>query len=193
MEVENGHFNNLQLLGDECFTYSGEDTELTVREFWSWYFSDLLDIKTRVAEYLVSKALGMNEAYNTGYWTAQSIKYRERRLELRSAAYMKSIADIEPSVEHIRHIDIRVRENDVYVFCLLPGKTKEKANPLVLDNWKFYVIPTWYIRLECGSNGTITMAKVQRLVKQTEFKNLKADIDQAIDTIEALRKTKPLG
>ena len=139
------------------------------------------------------KSLGMNEAYNTGYWTAQSIKYRERRLELRSAAYMKSIADIEPSVEHIRHIDIRVRENDVYVFCLLPGKTKEKANPLVLDNWKFYVIPTWYIRLECGSNGTITMAKVQRLVKQTEFKDLKADIDQAIDTIEALRKTKPLG
>ena len=132
MEVENGHFNNLQLLGDECFTYSGEDTELTVREFWSWYFSDLLDIKTRVAEYLVSKALGMNEAYNTGYWTAQSIKYRERRLELRSAAYMKSIADIEPSVEHIRHIDIRVRENDVYVFCLLPGKTKTLFRKLFL-------------------------------------------------------------
>lgn len=187
MDQENDS-NNLQLSGDECFTYEGEATDLTVQDFWRWYFSDLLDIKTRVAEYLVSKALGFQEAYNTGYWTAQSLIYRDKRIELRSAAYMKSIIDEEPSLANIRHIDIRVRENDIYVFCLLPGKTKEKANPLILDNWKFYVIPTWYIKLECGNNSTMTMSKVQRLVKQTDFMNLKADIDQAIDTVEAKKR-----
>lgn len=176
------------LSGKEHFSYKGELLDLSVQELWKWYFSDLIDIKSKVAEYLVTKALGFEEPYNTGYWSAHSIVYRGRRLELRSASYMKSIHDEKPSMEYIRHIDIRVKDCDVYIFSLLPGKTKEEADPFNLDNWMFYAIPAWYIWSECGCNSSITMSKVQRLVKRSDYVDLKADIDKAIDSIDKSKK-----
>ncbi len=171
------------LTGNEHFSLKDTCTDLSIQELWKWYFSDLIDIKSKVAEYLVTKALGFSKPYNTGYWSAHSIVYRGRRLEIRSASYMKSIYDINPSMKYVRHIDIRVKDCGVYVFCLLPGKTKEEADPLKIENWKFYVIPTWYIHPECGCNSSITMSKVQRLVKQSDYADLKADIDRITDGI----------
>ena len=169
-----------QRSGSETFTYMGKDTDMTVLEFWSWYFSDLLDIKAKVAEYIVTKALCFEEGINTGYWTAHNIVYMGKRIELRAASYMKSDIDSKVHDEYIRHIDIRVRDTDLYVFCLLPGKSKEEANPLIIDNWEFYIIPIWYIKSECADNKTITMSKVERMVKPTDYNDIKNVMDQNI-------------
>ena len=177
-EIGSNHLN-----GGETFWQSGKETDLTVLEFWRWYYSDLLDNKARVAEYLVSKALGFTEASDSGFWAPHSIVYIGKRIEIRTAAYMKSTADDEPSDKHIRHIDIRAKDCQAYLFCLLPGKTKETADPLILDNWEFYVIPTWYLELECGNNTTITMSKVRRLVKQSTYEGLKRNIEHAISKV----------
>lgn len=69
------------------------------------------------------------------------------------------------------------------VYSQLLAWKNDKADPLKIENWKFYVIPTWYIWSECGINSSITMTKVQRLVRQSNYMDLKADIDKAIGSI----------
>ncbi len=168
------------LKGSEAFTLRGNDTGLTVLEFWRWYYSDLLDNKARVAEYLLLKALGFSGANDSRFWSPHNVIYKGSRIEIRTAAYMKSSNDDEPSDKHIRHIDIRAKDCQAYLFCLLPGKTKETADPLILDNWEFYIIPAWYLELECGKNITITMSKVRRLVKLSRYGSIKEEIDKVI-------------
>lgn len=48
-----------QLNGLEKFTLHGADSDITVKEFWSWAYSDLLNNTYRgvLAEFLVYKAL----------------------------------------------------------------------------------------------------------------------------------------
>ena len=173
--------NDKHLIGNETFSYEGVDTDMTVIDFWRWYFSDLYDIKSKIAEYLVSKALGLTEAYNTGYWSAHSIKYRDKKIEIREASYIRSTGDNNSSKQCIKHIDIRARDNDFYIFCFNVGKTIHDSNPLILDNWEFYVVPTWYIESESGNKNTICLSKVRRLVRVVKFPELKDNIDKIID------------
>ena len=48
--------------GNEEFTLGGENTGITVGEFWGWAYSDLLDNTLRgvLAEFLVEKSLSPN-------------------------------------------------------------------------------------------------------------------------------------
>lgn len=48
-----------QLTSNNIFTFHGEDTGLSVVDFWSWAYSDLLNNTDRgvLAEYIVHSAL----------------------------------------------------------------------------------------------------------------------------------------
>ena len=50
---------NKPLTGDEEFTLRGVGTGLTIKDFWSWAYSELIDNTQRgvVAEFLVYSAL----------------------------------------------------------------------------------------------------------------------------------------
>ncbi len=74
--------------------------------------------------------------------------------------------------------------NDIYVFVFTKGKNKIDADPLKLEHWVFYVIPTSVINNKCGSNKSITLRKVQSLsgmVDGLSFSELKLHIDKLID------------
>ena len=47
--------------GDEAFLNAGGSTDITLREFWRWAVSDLVENTTRarLAEFIVAKALGI--------------------------------------------------------------------------------------------------------------------------------------
>ena len=57
------------LVGNEVFTYHGEETDMTVLEYWRWLYSELFDLQSSIAEYIVAKALGLEKASNVGDWT----------------------------------------------------------------------------------------------------------------------------
>ena len=57
------------LIGNEAFTYHGEETDMTILEYWRWLYSELFDLQSSIAEYIVAKALGLKKAYNVGDWT----------------------------------------------------------------------------------------------------------------------------
>ena len=55
------------------------------------------------------------------------------------------------------------RQSDVYIFCLFAEKDSGKANPLQLERWEFYVLPTCKLNECCGEQKTITLAALLKL------------------------------
>ena len=53
------------------------------------------------------------------------------------------------------------RQNDIYVFCLLFGNTREEVNPLNLNNWEFYIVPTSVIYEKCKDGKSIGLNRIK--------------------------------
>ena len=76
------------------------------------------------------------------------------------------------------------RQNDIYVFCLNTGDTRDTSYPLNLNNWEFYIIPTAIINEKCGNNKTISLGKIKKLgFTSKRYDEIKAEIDRFIDAI----------
>ena len=161
------------MIGNERFTFQGKSTNMSVFDLWQALFSDLYEIRAKVAEYLVIRALGIGQPTNTGYWSAQYIEYKGNRIELRQVCISST-----DKGNQIRHVDVRSREGDLYVISVHDG-TKDCL--LDLDKWRFYVIPVWYIDSECGSRKTITLTKIRRLVKESSVNEIKEAVDKLLD------------
>jgi hypothetical protein len=76
------------------------------------------------------------------------------------------------------------RQNDLYIFCLNIGETKEESNPMNIKNWEFYIVPTKIINNVCGNNKTINLGKVKNIAKQVDYFEIKNYIDYLIDNEE---------
>ena len=69
----------------------------------------------------------------------------------------------------------------MYVFCLLNGNTAAEANPLNLDNWDFYVVPTAVINEKCGNNKTISLSRIKNMgYNAMNFLQIKDAVDSAL-------------
>ena len=57
-------------VGNEKFICNGSELDITVLDFWRFTYSDLnSDPRDYLAEFLVSKALGIDTPYNKEAWT----------------------------------------------------------------------------------------------------------------------------
>ena len=186
------------LSGDEKFYLNGSDLGLSVIDYWQFQFSNLIDNLGYVAEFLVAKALAKDEPENCNGWTLFDTMYRGKRIEVKSTSYWqswkKSHAISEQRVFSIRktHVEYQnskaylARQNDIYIFCIDIGRTQDSANPLNLENWQFYVIPTKVIDEKCGDQKTISLNRVRELYGNKQglsYDQLKGAVDKAIEDI----------
>lgn len=147
-----------QLNGNEKFTLDGKDTEISISEFWSWAYSDLLNNTLRgvMAEFLVKKSFSFFtplKKMRTDWTPYDLISPSGRRIEVKSAAYLQSwtedyyshiIFDISPKKSwnpQTGYSPEKIRHSDLYVFCLYTAKSREQSI-MNLDLWEFYVLPT---------------------------------------------------
>ena len=73
------------------------------------------------------------------------------------------------------------RHSEVYVFCVLNGDTEAESDPLKLDNWDFYVVPTAVINEKCEHNHTISLKRIENLgYTKIPYAELKDAIDAAL-------------
>ena len=137
----------------------------------------------------------MKVPHNKNGWTLWDITYKNTRIEIKSTSYYHSWRN-DGKVSQQRTFGITMshtvyqdntseleRQNDVYVFCLNTGDTKEESNPIVLDNWRFYVVPTTTINRLCGKNKTISLGRLKQLTGKPNgigYGELKDAIDSAI-------------
>ena len=183
-----------KLSGKEKFTFQNEITGLSILEYWQWLYSDVYDLQDTLAEYIVAKALGKDEPDNTGSWTLYDIAYRGKRIEVKETSYYHSWQTDEEPKSKVRTFGITKayseyqdntskleRQNDVYVFCLNTGETKRDSNPLQLEHWEFYVIPTSVINDNCGEQKTIRLSRIRKLTEKVDYDRLKNKVDEVID------------
>ncbi len=179
--------------GTEKFEFNGKKLDYNFIDFWRFHYSNIYDIQGRIAEFIVAKALDINESQNDQYWTLWDLTYKGLRIEVKETSYYHSF-NKEGKVSKHRSFGITKangsydpqvsgntefrRQNDVYVFCLNKGYTKEESYPLNLNNWEFYIVPTSVIDAECGDNKTISLNKIKRLgYSATPYDKIKGVLD----------------
>lgn len=77
--------------GEEQFILHGKATPMSVYDFWRFAYSDLnADPRDDVAEYLVSRALGIEKPMNRENWILYDIDYRGKRIEVKCTGYFQT-------------------------------------------------------------------------------------------------------
>ncbi|MFE3854556.1 hypothetical protein ACFXPN_25890 [Streptomyces griseorubiginosus] len=163
--------------GNELIRANGE-TVGRLGDFWSWACSDLANNTMRgvLAEYLVATALGAATGTRTEWDTVDLRTPEQWRIEVKSTAYLQSWAqsalskisfDISPASGWDAQTGTTsaevLRRSDVYVFCLLHHQDKQTLDPLDLDQWTFYVLPTRVLDERCPSQKTIRLSSLEQL------------------------------
>ena len=183
--------------GDEKFEFSGESLDFDFKDFWAFQYSNIYSLHGEIAEFIVARALGITEAQNSAYWTLWDMTYRNVKIEIKATAYYHLWNEgLKVSKQRVFSIakangkyDLDVcgnddfcRQNDIYVFCLNLGETKELSYPLNLDNWEFFVVPTSFINEKCNDNKTISLNRIKKLgFEGVRYDRIKAEIDKIID------------
>ncbi len=181
-------------IGNEEFTFDGKSTDMTLLDFWRWHYSEIYVLQDVIAEFIVAKALGFKEAHNVESWTLYDIDYRNIRVEVKETSYYHAWLGDEIAKETSKRFDIHKafteykdntselkRQNDIYVFCLNTGLTKDESNPLELKNWEFYILPTDVINEKFGNVQSISLSRIRELTDKVEYSQIKNVIDEIID------------
>lgn len=183
-----------QRTGDEHITFDGMPTGHILSDYWAWSSSDLLNntLRGSFCEFIVSAALGVDLTGVNEDWTPYDILVPgspDVRVEVKSSAYLQAweqgkLSNIQFSIRPTRawspqagFEDEVKRQSDVYVFCLYTVTDRAEADPLVLDGWAFYVVPTSRIDTLCGPQKTISFPSLLMLEPiKADYSGIKAAV-----------------
>ena len=182
--------------GNEPFQVNGRSISSNLLSFWQWSSSDLVGNALRgvLAEYIVALAVGSADGVRTE-WDAFDIQTSEGiKIEVKSGAYIQSwkqkkLSTIQFGIRPTQGWDARtntyskqrVRQSDIYVFCVLSHRDQETINPLDLDQWLFYVIPTRMLDEAVGGQKSITLSSLLQLdPKEVRYGGIHSAIKQAL-------------
>ncbi|ALX48527.1 hypothetical protein [Lentibacillus amyloliquefaciens] len=70
---------------------------------------------------------------------------------------------------------------DYYIFCLLHEKDREKINPLSMDQWEFYILPTGILDQLNKRQKKISLRPLQRICKAVAYHEIKPSLDRLIE------------
>jgi hypothetical protein len=167
-----------RLSGREQFHNAGDSLGFDVLSFWQWEASKLgaNNLRGHLAEYLVSRDLGLSSGTRTEWDTCDLRTPDNIRIEVKSAAYIqqwhqKKLSAISFDIAPTKGWDkvsksrtkTKQRNSDVYVFCLIETKDQQSFDPTDLSQWVFYVLPTQRLNRRLGPQKTISLSRLKRL------------------------------
>lgn len=182
--------------GDEPMHRDGRNLDANLLDFWQWSCSDLVSNATRgvLAEYVVAKALGIDTAGVRDEWAAFDLLTSSGvKVEVKSAAYVQSwyqkklscIQFLTPmtrawdSTTSVQSTELK-RQADVYVFAVLAHRDKATIDPLNVNQWEFYVVPTIALNARTRSQHSITLKSLCALCETcVPFEQLSAAVESA--------------
>jgi len=181
--------------GTERFHNNGVSIGAELRDSWGWSASDLVNNALRgvLAEYLVALALGIDTSGVREEWASfDLITATGVKIEVKSAAYLQSLhqAKLSPisfvtpatrawdSATNVQATEIK-RQSDVYVFALLAHTDKATVDPLNVDQWQFYVVPTATLNARVRSQHSITLNSLCALCGAARFDELRDAVSEA--------------
>lgn len=177
--------------GDESFLFDEKPIGPSLLEFWKWSGSDLTGNTARgiLAEYIVATALGIDEGVRIE-WAPVDLTYCGVGLEVKSSSYIqtwyqKKASAISFGIQRTRTWDAKTntmvgelrRQADVYVFCVLAHLGPTPLNPMDLNQWDFYVLPTSVLNEKCETQKTIGLSRLKSFgAKPIKYAELAASI-----------------
>jgi hypothetical protein len=178
--------------GEEKFIEGNTEANLSLLDFWKWSVSDLLSNATRgrFAEFIVGAAIGCDLKKVRDEWAEYDLISPEGiRIEVKSSAFIqswdqKNFSKISFSIRNSNSWDPETgkyntnksRPSDAYVFCLLHHKDQATVNPLDLDQWSFYVVPTSLLNEKLPAASTISLNKLEKLVPAIKYSQIKSNL-----------------
>jgi hypothetical protein len=146
-----------------------------------------------LAEFIVATALGIPaDGVREGWASWDLTTPGGVRVEVKSAAYLQSWAQnglsgtsfstpktLAWDADGQGFGEVARRHARVHVFALLAHTDKAKVNPLNLDQWVFYVLPTAVLDGRTRSQHSITLKTLQGLTAAVSFGNLRQAVDLA--------------
>lgn len=182
----------------ERFLFEGEQLDFSIVEFWQWNQSDLVENRNRgiLAEFLVKKALGINNVMRVEWDANDLITEDGVKIEVKSCAFIQAwsqshfsqiIFNIAPTKELLpdnNYSEEKSRQADIYIFCLLHHKDQETINPMDLDQWTFYLVATKTLNSMQPPQTTLSLNTLKRLEhEECGFGNLREKFDLIKDRI----------
>ena len=185
--------------GESKFTSTETEVDVTLLDFWSWAFSDVLTNTTRgiLAEFIVAAALGINTRQPRDASAKFDLEYRNHGIEVKSSSYhqrwfQKQMSAVSFDVPARRAYDASTNElaaqsrrhADLYVLCLLSEKQRDRVDPLNLDQWRFWAIDTHFLNHRKRSQKSITYNSLIREVGEpVSFNQIKRSVDNILDSL----------
>ena len=162
----------------EPFCTNYQALGFTLLDFWQWSGSGLAGNTARgiLAEFIVASALGLTSGVCNDWEECDLRLPSGLRIEVKSAAYLQTwrqnaYSRITFSIHPSRAWDPKTgimdttakRHSDLYVFCLLAHKEKATLNPLDLDQWEFYILPTRELDTHHPTGKTLSFSGLLKL------------------------------
>lgn len=185
-------------IGNESLTDNGQNTNYNLLDFWRWSVSDILSNATRgrLAEFIVGTAVGLNPENLRDEWDAYDLTTEDGiKIEVKSAAYIQSwnqrnFSTISFSIRAARYWDAETniqrgepkRHADLYVFCHLKHQDQHTIDPLKMEQWDFYILPTYRLDNYKRSQSSITLNSLKKLTEPRKYNELKNEIKKAYNT-----------
>lgn len=181
--------------GREKFHLNKNPLPLNLLSFWQWSSSDLVGniLRGVLAEYIVLSAVGGKQDTRTEWDAYDVLTSAGIKVEVKTSAYIqswvqKNYSHIEFNIKPTKILNAetntysarRVRQSDVYVFCVLAHKNKDTIDPLNLAQWEFFVIATDTLNKSVGAKENIRLSS---LIKLKPFEVTFEEIDNAIKQV----------
>lgn len=161
-------------------------------DFWSWAHSDINGNTERgiLAEYLVACAIGMNNNIRVNFDSFDLITPEGITLEVKSSGYIQTWGQenlskitfgIQPTAGWDKTTNTykneKMRQAQVYVFCVLKHKEQQSINPLNIVQWDFYLLPTSTLNEKVKMQKNISLSSLLKLcAKQTTYETMHENI-----------------
>ena len=182
--------------GDESISSKNLGVQASLKDFWAWAYSDCLNNTTRgvLAEFIVALALGIDVKKPRDAWAKYDLEYNGIGIEVKSASFhqrwaQKKLSSIQFHIPATRAWtatdnsmeDEARRQAALYVLCLLSEKERSLVNPLDLDQWKFWVVPTIFFDRRKRSQKSITYnSLIVEKGEPIQFSRLKSSVDEVL-------------
>lgn len=186
--------------GQEPVHHRGASLGPSLNDFWQWSASDLVSNATRgvLAEFLVATALGLADGIRSEWDAYDLLLPSGHKVEVKSSAYIQSwyqreLSKISFSVPETlawyeqdnRQAKYAKRQADIYVFCILKHKIQETLDPLNVNQWKFYVVPTSTLNEHLGNTKQIGLSTLRKIEPcSVLYSKLRQQIEKIAEKID---------
>lgn len=176
------------LTGNESIIDENGNKISDTYSFWRWAYSNIMSNSERgaFAEYLVACALGIADKARVDWDKYDLCTSEGISVEVKTSGYIQAWDQEKPSnivfsicptfgwdSETNTYSSNKIRQADMYVFCVHKHKEQETITPLDISQWDFYVLKTAILNSKAPEQKSASLVSIIKMgAEKCEFSEL---------------------